>query len=485
MPQNSFNEDSFFFLPLETLCRKPVITCGPELGIVAMAKLMSEHNISGMIVEEEGMPVGIVSVRDLRNLVAEASDRLKDLRVRDVMKTELVTVRRRDHVFDAIFKMSKFNIHRLAILNDDGTLAGVLTDTDLLSLQTQSPLYQRQEIANAESISELQKLGVRMLESVKSATRVGADTESLVQLISHFNDEITLRLIQLMQRDEGLVLPAGAAYLALGSEGREEQTLRTDQDSALVYRDDLDAKELLQIEAFCTRLVELLEAVGVPRCPGNTMASNPQWRRSLSEWKNLLANWISNPEAESLVNFGMFQDFRTIYGDISLENALRDHILAWVKRNNLFLPYSARNILGFKPPIGMFGRLHVERRGEHRGKIDLKKGGIFALTAGVTLLALEQEITGGSTWEKIDLLKERGGFSINDLETIEESFSYLVHLRLSRQLRALAAGEKPSNHIDPMVMTDKERDRLRAALKGAGVLQGIIRARFRTDSIAR
>lgn len=485
MPQSTISEDSFFFLPLESLCGKPVVTCSPDISVVAMARLMREHNISGLIVVEEGMPVGIVSVRDLRNLVAEAAERLHTLLVGEVMTTALITVRRRDHVFDAIFKMSKHNIHRLAILNDDGTLAGVLTDTDLLSLQTQSPLYQHQEIANAQSVPELQALSLRMLESVKSATRVGADTQSLVQLISHFNDEITLRLIALMARDEGLVLPEGAAYLALGSEGREEQTMRTDQDSALVYRDELNPEQLGQVERFCTRLVDLLEAVGVPRCPGNTMASNPQWRHSLSEWKRLLGSWISNPESESLVNYGMFQDFRTVYGDPGLERALRDHILVYVGRNNLFLPYTARHILGFKPPIGMFGRLQVERHGENRGKLDLKKGGIFALTAGVTLLALEQQIIGGSTWDKIDLLKERGGFALSDLETIEESFSYLVHLRLSRQLRSLALGEKPSNFIDPVVMTDKERGRLRAALKGVGVMQNIIRGRFKPDFIAR
>lgn len=485
MPHSNITEDSFFFLPLDALCHKPVITCSPELGIIQMARLMREHNISGLIAVEDGLPVGIVSLRDLRNLVAETPDRLSHLRVCDVMKTDLVTVRRRDHVFDAIFKMAKHNIHRLAILNNDGTLAGILTDTDLLSLQTQSPLYQQQEIANAQSVGELQKLGLRMLESVKSATRVGADTQSLVQLISHFNDEITLRLIGLMARDEGVSLPDGAAYLALGSEGRKEQTMRTDQDSALVYRDDLDQVALARIEIFCERLVELLEQVGVPRCPGHTMASNPQWRHRLCDWKQLLTEWISKPEPDNLVNFGMFQDFRTIYGDPSLEKALREHVLVCVRRNNLFLPYSARNILRFNPPIGMFGRLHLEKRGEHRGKIDLKKGGIFAMTAGVTLLALEQEIMGGSTWEKIDLLKERGVVTVSDLETIEESFSYLVHLRLSRQLRALAIGEKPSNFIDPVVMTDKERDRLRAALKGVVLLQKIIEGRYKPDMVAR
>jgi CBS domain-containing protein len=293
------------------------------------------------------------------------------------------------------------------------------------------------------------------------------------------------RLIALMERDERIRLPEGAAYLALGSEGRGEQTMRTDQDSALVYRDDLGPEELRQVERFGCRLVDLLEEVGVPRCPGNTMASNPQWRHSLSEWKQLLTSWISNPESESLVNYGMFQDFRTLYGDQGLEQELREHILGCVKRNALFLPYTARHIQRFQPPLGMFGRIRVERRGESRGKIDIKKSGIFALTEGVTLLALEQDLIGGSTWEKLDFLKERGGVAPSDHETLEDCFSYLVHLRLSRQLRAMASGQQPSNLIDPLVMTDKERDRLRAALKGVVTLLSIIRERFKSEFIAR
>jgi CBS domain-containing protein len=485
MPTNGLTAESLLFIPVESLCRSPVVTCGPDLEVVEIARLMQQHDISGLVVVAAGAPVGIVTLRDLRNLIAEAGGKIIGTRARDIMRTQLVTIRRQDYVFSAIFKMAKYNIHRLVVLDDREQLAGVITDTDLLNLQTRTPLYLTQEIEGADSIEQLRQLNQRILDMVSVAARAGADTRSLVQLISHFNDVCTHRLIALLDQEEGLRLPAGAAYLALGSEGRGEQTLRTDQDSAMVYRDDLPPGDLRAIERFANRLVEALETIGVPRCPGDTMASNPRWRRTLSEWKQLLDHWITVPKPDNMVNFGMFQDLRALHGDTALEGELHDHILASVQRHSLFLPYVARNVVRFKPPLGMFGRIRVERRGPNRGKVDLKKAGIFALTEGVSLLALEAGIVGGSTWDKIDRLKGLGVMSTRDLEMVDEAFTHLVQLRLQRQLRALAAGSKPSNCVDPLILSDKERDLFRQALKEVGQFLKIIHDRYQLDFISR
>jgi CBS domain-containing protein len=485
MPYNAINEEGFFFISIGTLCQRPPITCEPDMDVVAMARLMQDHEISGLVVVERDTPVGTLSTRDLRKLIASSGGTLAGYMVRDIMRPGIVTIRHRDHVFEAIFRMAQYDVHRLGVVDDEGKLVGVITDTDLLRIQTRTPLYLNQEIAAARSIADLKGLNVRMLEMVRFATRAGAVTKSLVQLISHLNDAFTLRIIALMENTEGIRLPDGAAYLVLGSEGRGEQTLRTDQDSAMIYADDFPPEKRGELGRFATRLSDALDEVGVPRCPGNTMASNPQWRHSLSEWKALLDQWIYVPKGEHMVNFGMFQDFRALYGDQGLERQLHDHLLATVKRHSLFFPYAARNIVRFPPPLGMFGRIRVERRGEHRGKVELKKAGIFAITEGVSLLALEAGIVGGSTWDKIERLREQGVLPAKDLELIDESFTYLVQLRLQRQLRALAAGNKPANTVDPLVMTDDERDRLREALKGVGTFLRMIRDRYKLDFISR
>ncbi len=485
MPASNFCEESFFFLHIDSICRSPADTCPPHTRVTEAARMMRDLNIAGLIVTEGETPVGIVTISDLRDLIVSAEGHLADYTVSDIMNTGLISVRHQAYVFEAIFKMAKNNIHRLAVIDEQKQLVGVITDTDLLSLQTRSPLYLTQEMNVAESIESLREINTRILDMVRCATGAGADTRSLVQLITHFNDSFTQRIIELMESKDGLRLPDKAAYLALGSEGRGEQTLRTDQDSAMVYADDISSTELSECSRFAERLVEALDYVGVPRCPGNTMASNPEWCHSVTEWKDILEQWINVPTGENMVNFGMFQDFRTIHGNPALEEALHEYIYATTQRNSLFFPYVAKNIVRFQAPIGMFGRIKVEHTGPNRGKIDLKRAGIFSITGGVSLLALENRISDGTTWDKLEKLGELGVLSTSDSETISEAFTFLVHLRLQKQLSDIIAGKKPSNSIDPQMLTERSRSELREALRGVNHLLRILRDHYRLDFISR
>jgi CBS domain-containing protein len=485
MPEIPINQDSFFFIAVDFLCKRAPVTCTPETEVVEMADLMRRHNISGIVVVDGAVPVGIVSLRDLRDLVAHNLSGIAGLHVKEVMRTNLITIGRYDYLFKAIFKMAKHNIHRLVVLNSDGSLAGVITNTDLLRVQTRCPLYLSQEIEATETFDQLRTTGQRMMDMLQFATRSGADTHSLISLISHFNDAMTLRTIELLDRLEGVRLPESAAWLALGSEGRGEQTLRTDQDNAIVYTDTVSGQELDLIRQFADRVVERLEFIGVPRCPGGTMASNPDWCHSVTDWKELLTNWITTPSAENMVNFGMFQDMRTLHGSVDLEGILRDHIIITSHQHSLFFPYMAKNIVRFKPPLGLFGRIKTESRGDYKGCFDLKKGGIFALTLGISLLALHYGSMGGNSWDKIVRLRETGKIAAHDLDQIEEAFSFLLKLRLEKQFRALEAGRQPGNHVDPLVLTDRERDLLREAFKGVNLLLHILEDTFQLQMIRR
>lgn len=485
MPDSHFYEESFFFQNVASVCRSPAATCPPDMTVIEAARLMRDQDLAGLIVVEDEVPVGILSVRDLRDLIAVGGANLSAYTTRDIMHTGIVTVRHQAYVFEAIFKMAKNNIHRLAVVDEEQTLVGMVNATDLLSQQTRSPLYLTREMQAAESIEELREINSRILDMVRSAMSAGADTRSLVHLIAHFNDGFTQRIIALMQARDGIIMPDNAAYLALGSEGRGEQTLRTDQDSAMVYADDSSPAELEDCARFAERLVADLEFVGIPRCPGNTMASNPQWRRSLSGWQQLLEQWISVPTGESMVNFGMFQDFRTIYGNKSLEEALHEFIYKATQRNKLFFPHVARNIVRFPAPLGMFGRIKVERRGTNRGKVELKKAGIFAITEAASLLALENNIDKGTTWDKLERLGQMGVLAAKDSEKISDAFSRLVYFRLQRQLSDLAAGKEPSNAIDPLRLPEQSQQQLREALRSVNQLLRIIRDHYRLDFISR
>ena len=461
------------------------MVCHPDTTVREATRIMQERNITCVVVAEEGQLPGIFTVRDLRRVTASSPGNPADGILRDCMTPRLITLPEDAYLFDAISLMSRHNFHRVGVVDADGALVGMLTDTDLLTFQTRTPLYLITEIERAGSIEQLQKLNARLTVMVQLTYQAGVAIRGVVQLISHFNDAFTQRLIQLMADQEGIMLPAGAAYLSLGSEGRREQTLRTDQDSAIVYGDDFPDDQLPALERFANRLIDGLEQLGVPRCPGDTMASNPQWRHSLSGWKAILEGWISTPLQDNMVNFGMFQDMRVLHGDLSFEAALRGHIYETAQAHSLFFPNMARNIVRFKPPLGMFGRLLVEKKGEHRGRIDLKKGGLFALVRGISLLALEVGVLGGSTWDKLERLRPLNLIATSDLDTLEESFSFLVKLRLGRQLSARAANQEADNCVDPLVMTERNRVQLRAALRGVDTLLQIMRSHYQLDMIAR
>ena len=481
----SVNEESFFFTTVNSICHRPAITCSPDLNLVEMACIMKQHNISGIIAVEGEKPVGIVSLRDLRNLLAERAAELSTLTVREIMKCRLITIRCSDYLFKAIFMMAKHNIHRLVVVDECDSLSGVLTDTDLLRIQTRSPLYLVQEIEAATTIAQLQSISGRMTGMLQLAVTTNADAQSLIQLIAHFHDAFTQRIIAILDEYHGIRLPVGAAYLALGSEGRGEQTLRTDQDSAIVYRDSFPPEQLAEVHRFSEHLVSALESIGVPRCPGNMMVSNPDWCHSLSEWKRLIEGWISMAGPEQTVHFGVFQDLRVLHGDPEFEDELRAYILECTRNHTVFFAGMAHTIVQFKPPLGLFGRLQVGKTDEDRGRVDLKKGGLFTLTRGISLIALEVGILGGTTWEKLERLHHLDIISDGDLETVKDAFTFLIKMRLEKQLAALQLKMEASNLVDPLELSEKVRDQLKSAFKGVNTLISIMRGRYQLDMMAR
>ncbi len=341
-----------------------------------------------------------------------------------------------------------------------------------------------QEVEAAASIADLVAINARMLDRLRPAISIGSDTRNIVQFISGFNDAITARLIALVEKSDGIALPEGAAYLVLGSEGRGEQTLRTDQDSAIVHIDGLSPEKIADLKRFAEKVVAALEETGVPRCPGNIMANSNDWCHSSSEWKMLVDEWIAAPTPENMLRFGMLQDLRSLHGDDSLGIMLRGHICSAIHSNPAFFPNMAAHVVRFPSPFTMFRRIRVEQSGEHKGMVELKKSGIFAISAGVSLLALEQGRIGGTTWEKLDFLEKSRFFTKEDHKTIADAFTCLTGLRLKLQLRQMAINARPTNYLNPQLMDSGEHHLFRKALKGAETFLWIFRRHYSLDSIS-
>lgn len=474
-------EVNTLFQPVGQFCSREVVTCEVADPLVSVASTMHNRNISSVVVCSGGVPTGIITDRDLRNKVVAHGLDPNRLTVRDIMSSPLITVGADEFLFEALYRMSKHGIHRVGVTDGAGTLTGVITDSDILRLQARSPQQLIKDIEEATSVEELKPLHGRVQGLVMHLVGTGVQTRDLVRMIALLNDRMLLRLIALLRREKYRELPDRFAFVVLGSEGRMEQTLTTDQDNAIVHGDELLPGELEQIERFAGELIDTLIATGVPPCPGGIMAKNAVWRRSLGGWTEALNQWLASPTPDNILTGSMFFDLRTLYGDPSLEQALKAHIAARLQVEPMFLRYAAANVLHFKTPLVWFGRIRVEKKGAHQGLLDVKKAGIFAITEGIKVLALEAGIVDGGTRERINALVDAGTLDRIHADDLEMTFNFLVHLRLRNQVAAIREGRAPTNFIDLKQLNRMEMGRLKLALEGVRTFQEFLSLRFQLE----
>ncbi|MFO7765170.1 MAG: putative nucleotidyltransferase substrate binding domain-containing protein [Pelovirga sp.] len=478
------SEESTFFLPVRDYCHRQLITCSINDSVIKASQLMRERKISSLIVCDDGdQPVGIMTDRDLRNkVVAEALDP-QSLQVEAIMTSPMISVREDDTLFEVLYRMSRHRIHRIGVVDDNNTLVGIINESDIIRLQNRSPQHLLKSIDEAGNNEDLARINAESEQLIIFLSRNGVGPSHLIQLISLFNDQLTDRLIALLKQERFPEMGKKSTFMVLGSEGRREQTLKTDQDNAIIYSDQITKEEHKDIEAFSHALIDALIDIGVPECPGGIMARNEFWRRSLSNWKHVVNRWIDTPRSENILNFGMLSDMRSICGDRSLEQDLRDFILEKAQKNSIFMARMAQNVVKFSQPLGWFGRIKVERKGKHSGKIDLKKAGIFTLTEGVKVLALSIGIFGGSTLEKLKRLQTEGVLDKKQTADLEAAFILLAGMRLRGQIDAADSGQEITNHVAPENLDRVEMGQLKQALEVVVAFIATLKQHFRLDML--
>ncbi len=478
------SEESTFFLPVRDYCHRQLITCSINDSAITAAQIMRDRKISSLIVcDDSDQPVGIMTDRDLRNkVVADAQDP-RTLEVHSIMTSPVISVKEDDTLFEVLYRMSRHRIHRIGVVDENNTLIGFINESDIIRLQNRSPQHLLRSIDEADSNEELRQINADSEQLIIFLCRSGVGTTSLIKLISLFNDQLTDRLITLLKQQRFAAIGQKSTFMVLGSEGRREQTLKTDQDNAIIYSDQATEDEIKDIEAFSHAVIEALIEIGVPECPGGIMARNDFWRRSLSSWKRIVNEWIDNPKSENIVNFGMLSDMRSLCGDSSLEQELRNHIVEKARENSIFMARMAHNVVNFSQPLGWFGRIKVEKKGEHAGKIDLKKAGIFTIIEGIKTLALDIGIFGGSTLEKLQLLQAKGVLDKSQSADLEAAFTLLTGMRMRSQIDAADAGEEITNYIAPETLDRVEMGRLKEALEVVVVFIATLKQHFRLEML--
>ena len=472
-------DENQFFRPIRDFYQRTVVSCAADAALVDIVAQMRARSISCVVVVEDGKPSAILTDRDLRNKVVATGKDPASLSVAEVMSAPLVTIGEDDVLYQALYRMSRHNIHRLVVVDHAGALAGIITVTDILRLQAHSPHQLVLDIEKAGSIDSLREMHQRIQKLVIHLAGTGIAVRELVRLIANLNDQVLIRLIHLLRTERYPDLTDDFAFVVMGSEGRGEQTLSTDQDNAIIYADDLTGDALARLEAFSADLIDALISIGVPPCPGGIMARNRPWRRSLSEWRQELTRWLSTPTPENVMTGSMFMDLRLLHGRSDLVDALRAHAFHYMANEQGFLVRMAQNMTKFAPPLGWFGRIKVEKSGPRRGQLDLKKAGIFAITDGIKALAIEASRLQGSTHDRMEALVAAGVMKPEQAADLRAAFDFLVLMRLQGQVAALRTGAAPSNFIALEHLNAMEQGELRLALEGVAKFQAFIENHFK------
>jgi CBS domain-containing protein len=488
--------------PVEDLMSREVLTCLPATTIRAAARLMTQRRVgSVVVVESSGAPIGILTDTDLRVKVV-ALGRSLDQPVLEVMSHPLHTISPDDYGFEALMSMSRHGTDHLVVAKDD-RVVGVLSNHDLQTMSGLSPVGLISDIENVVDLNALVKLHSKIDRVLEMFLRQGGEARMMLELVTEFNDRLTIKLLELIESDmenQGLGRPpVPYTWMALGSEGRKEQTLRTDQDNALIFTNVPDeSMERIQkwFLGFAERVVDGLERCGFPRCQGGVMASNPEWCQSEKEWRRTFRSWIIDPEPRSLRMASIFFDYREIYAEADHLEKLHKSLHEAMEDNRLFLRFLARNSLYNKPPLGFLRQFVVNKDGEHKNKLNLKLSGLTPIVDAARVMALDQgvEATGfrarlheesprGLVTNTLDRLEEvalRGLIKPDMAADLREAFSFITILRITHHLEARARGEMPDNFVNPASLNSLQRKMLKESFGVITKLQELLEHRYQT-----
>ncbi len=425
-----------------------VVFCQLDTPVRAVAAMMTASRSSAVLVRSEsGDVIGIFTDRDLRErVVAPGAD--LGMPIHRVMSAPLATVPEHAGIYEALMAMEAHGIGHLAIADDAGQIVGVIRDRELLGFPDYGPIVLGREVARAATADEVVASCRRAPGLAKALLDSGAHARRVTRMLTSLCDTATERFIALAEAQLGPP-PAPFAFLALGSHGRRELVLSSDQDNAIVYADGVEDPD--GAASYFPELGRLvcgwLDQAGYPFCRGEIMAQNPKWCRPLSVWKRYFADWIRTGEAKEVVEFSIFFDFRAVCGAVELADELRDHVYEVVRGHPSFLMYLAQNALTFKPPPGLLGRILAGAAGgEHSGFLDLKDA-VIPIVSFARLYALREGLAHTHTLDRLDALAERGTLTEPSRDETVAAYDLLMRLRLEHQAEDVDTDQAPDSLI--------------------------------------
>ena len=457
---------------LGQIVQRAPVTCGGQTPIRDALAVMQREGIGSMLVTHPGgSPCGIFTLKDLLGRVALRGMDLAQP-ISAVMTPDPVGLPRDAFAYEAALVMSEHAFHHLVVM-DGAQAVGVISEKDLFAMQRIGLRQVGVALGEAKDIDTLARLAGDIREMTRTLLAQGVDAEHLVRILASLNDRLCRRVIQVELAGESLAVHA-FCWIALGSEGRSDRTLASDQDNGIIFASaEGEDPEALRARLLppAQRINLSLAKVGFTLCRGNIMAGNPQWCLSEIEWRERFGAWIAAGDPAAILNATIFFDFRATFGNGALAERLREWLAREVRGNERFLRQLAQNALANRPPLGIVRDFTLGDDKAHPNSIDLKVNGATLFNDAARVYALANGITATNTVQRIQAAAQCGAATRTDAEAWVAAITFLQHFRLRHQHAQISRGEPADNHLQPGRLNALDRRLLKETLRTARNLQ--------------
>ena len=447
--------------------------------IFEAAKIIKQEKIPTLLLKDEDGEMYIVTDSDFRQKVILNRMDYDDLVVKIASKG-LIYINEDDFLFNAQLQMAKHGLKRVVVKNDHDEIVGILDQISLSSFFATNTFAVSNQIINAETLEELKEASHSFIKIIKSLNAKGVKIEFISKLINQLNKKLLDKLYKILAPKE---LIGKSCLVVMGSEGRAEQILRTDQDNALIISDDCSISEE-KLREFTHLFTETLVDFGFPRCEGYIMVSNPYWCRKQSDFKELIYEWVNSPSGDNFMNIAIFYDALCVSGDIEIIKELKNYLFKISSNSQSFYTNFARVINSFDVPLGFFdGFVFNSKDEKHKDEIDIKRGGIFIIVQGIRSLSIQNRVLNTNTIKRINSLKELKVLDDESAKELIMAFNILNSLKLKASLEKLDKKEKIDNFVNPNRLTIMEKDLLKDSFKIVNRLKKRLENHFKLNYV--
>lgn len=448
-------------------------------SIYEAVKTIKKERVPTLLLRDEKDEIFIVTDSDFREKVILNRMDFDDS-VGKISNSGLVYVNENDFLFNAQLIMAKHGLKRVVVKNDEGEIAGILDQISLSSFFATNTFSVSNKIVKAETVEELKEASVSFIKIIKSLNAKGVKIEFISRLINQLNRKLLNKLFNILAPQE---LIGKSCLVVMGSEGRGEQVLKTDQDNALILKDDCTISDE-KLREFTNLFTETLVDFGFPRCEGNIMVSNPYWCRKESEFKDLIFSWLNEPTPDNIMNTAIFYDAMCVSGDKDIIMNLKNYLFKVSGDNQAFNANFANIVTNFDVPLGFFdGFVFDSKDKEHKNEIDIKKGGIFIIVQSIRALCLENHVLNINTIKRIKMLTELKVFDEEFAQEIIMAFNFLSNLKLKSNLEKLDKKVEIDNYINPDNLNTMQKDLLKDSFKIVNKLKKKLETQFKLNYV--